>query len=217
MAKNVSGDSSVQSEASRARARKSDKTNKSARTRRRIMDAASQIMVERGNTLFHMSEISKACNMSKGALYYYFSNKRDLLRAVFVEALDDLIDVIDYESERSESAEVALRGICREYARQVRDGSPLPLAIMHALIRVREVANSGDEKRFAEIVSRISRLLEQAKQEGVVREDLDAQFAAYSVCGAFAFAAMGIGDADKAADDFASELMGLVVEGVGAK
>ena len=65
------------------RLRSGAKTRKSAATREKIMAAATELMVERGNTDFQMSEVSARCQMSKGALYYYFADKGALVQAIF--------------------------------------------------------------------------------------------------------------------------------------
>ena len=55
------------------------RTKKSAATRKRIMHETTKLMLARGNTNFKMSEISDRARLSKGALYYYFSDREALL------------------------------------------------------------------------------------------------------------------------------------------
>ena len=66
----------------REEARAAFKTRKSAKTRGRIMEAASRLMVERHGMHFNMSEVSERCRMSKGSLYYYFQDKDDLVEEI---------------------------------------------------------------------------------------------------------------------------------------
>lgn len=77
------------------RLRSGAKTRKSAATREKIMTAATELMVERGNTDFQMSEVSARCQMSKGALYYYFADKGALVQAIFDASIDDLVNQIE--------------------------------------------------------------------------------------------------------------------------
>ncbi|MDO4798278.1 MAG: TetR/AcrR family transcriptional regulator [Coriobacteriales bacterium] len=199
----------------RYRKRAGDKTRKSVQTRKKIMAMATEIMVERGNTSFQMSEVSRGCNMSKGALYYYFADKEDLIQAIFDDALDDLVKAIDKTIADAASAEEALMFVCSEYASRVREGSPLSLALMHELIRSREYADEAGVMRLQYIVRVIADLLEQGKEEGVVRQEIDANLTAIAVCGAFAFAAAGINEEGLSTDAFASQLFRIIVGGIG--
>ena len=90
------------------RIRSSSKTRKSVMTRDRIMTAASELMVERGNTSFQMSEVSERCHMSKGSLYYYFADKDELIGAIFDESVDDLVELIESLARETDSARDAL-------------------------------------------------------------------------------------------------------------
>ena len=71
-------------------ARPGTATPKSAATREKIMAAATSLMAERGSADFQMAEVSARCGMSKGSLYYYFSDRAELVRAVLDRAVDDL-------------------------------------------------------------------------------------------------------------------------------
>lgn len=198
----------------RGRLRFESKTRKSAETRQKIMDVASGLMVERGNTTFQMSEVSKLCGMSKGALYYYFSDKDDLVSAIYEAEMKDLVSAIDAAVEKAETSVEALRDTCNEFARRVHNGTPLAMAVVHELVVGNGNTSMVDDTRIAHIVRVVARQLELAKQEGAVKQDVDTGLISVAVCGAFTFAAMG--EADQSADDFASKLFGFVVKGIGA-
>lgn len=192
-----------------ARARGGKKTNKSVRTRQRIMDMAAQIMIERGDASFQMSEVSDRCSMSKGALYYYFDDRDDLVRAIFDRCIDDLVADIDAVVAESQTAAQALRNTCRVYAERVHEGSPLALALMHELIQSRAGFDGTYVARIRHIIQVVSDLLELAKEEGAVRADVNSHMIAVAVCGAFAFTAVGT------AESFADELYDSIVRGIG--
>ena len=118
------------------RLRSGAKTRKSAATREKIMAAATELMVERGNTDFQMSEVSARCQMSKGALYYYFADKGALVKAIFDASIDDLVDQIEGAVAKASSAMESIEGIARVLARGMRPRSPLALAMG------REVSNT---------------------------------------------------------------------------
>ena len=199
----------------RYRKRAGDKTRKSMQTRKRIMSVATQIMVARGNTSFQMSEVSRGCNMSKGALYYYFADKEDLIQAIFDDALDDLVVAIDKIVAESGTAKEVLMSVCSEYASRVREGSPLSLALMYELIRSHEFSDDEGVMRLQYIVGVIADLLERGKVEGSIRKEIDTDLTAIAVCGAFAFAAAGINEEGLSTGAFASQLFQIIEGGTG--
>lgn len=201
----------------RERFRSTTKTRKSAETRQRIMETTANLMVERGNTVFQMSEISRRCGMSKGALYYYFSDKEDLLQAIFDDEIDVLVHSIDDAVHMARSGEEALHGACRAYAECVRKGGPLAMALVRELVLSRETTTSRVDKSLMHIIRVVSRQLERAKEEGVIRPDVNASLTAISVCGAYAFAALLAADGAKESisPDFAETMYQTIVRGVG--
>ena len=57
-------------------------TAKGQRTRARIIEVASQLLLEHGIHRTTMEEIQLVAGVSASQLYHYFGNKRDLLAAV---------------------------------------------------------------------------------------------------------------------------------------
>jgi AcrR family transcriptional regulator len=60
-------------------------------TRRRILDTASDLFVERGYAATSVRDISERLGMTKGSLYYHFASKEELLAAL----LAPLFDAVD--------------------------------------------------------------------------------------------------------------------------
>lgn len=58
--------------------------------RRRILEAATQLIVSYGYDGISMREIAEAVGISKAGLYYYFRDKEDLLLAVLTENISHL-------------------------------------------------------------------------------------------------------------------------------
>lgn len=159
------------------------KTRKSRATRERIMTAASELMVERGNTDFQMSEVSARCHMSKGALYYYFSDKDELVEAVFEASGDELVSAIEEAVSQAASAREVLESLFSELARRMRTRSPLVLALTVELSSTGGELFSAVSGQLSRIVRIIGELLERGKGEGFVRQDVDTSLAAVYLCG----------------------------------
>ena len=172
-----------QMERRKQRIKSVSKTRKSRATRERIMTAASELMVERGNSDFQMSEVSARCHMSKGALYYYFSDKDELVEAVFEASGDELVSAIEEAVSQAASAREALEGLFSELARRMRTRSPLVLALTVELSSMGGELFSAVSGQLSRIVRIIGELLERGKGEGFVRQDVDTSLAAVYLCG----------------------------------
>lgn len=172
-----------QMERRKQRIKSVSKTRKSRATRERIMTAASELMVERGNNGFQMSEVSARCHMSKGALYYYFSDKDELVEAVFEASGDELVSAIEEAVSQAASAREALESLFSELARRMRTRSPLVLALTVELSSMGGELFSAVSGQLSRIVRIIGELLERGKGEGFVRQDVDTSLAAVYLCG----------------------------------
>ena len=208
-----------QIERGKTRLRSTSKTRKSRETRQRIMDAASRLIIQRRSVLFQMSEVSDLCGMSKGSLYYYFSDRDELIAAVFDESVNGLVEQIEGVAARAESARAALRGLYGEFAKRLREGSVLALAMTNGLAGGGELTEGDVTSRLARVAEVIAAQIERAKTEGVVRADVDSSWAATYAIGGFIATAMAValepraGDTD--VDTLVQGLMNMTFSGVG--
>lgn len=195
------------------------KTPKSVATRRRIMRAASDIMVERGSTDFQMSEISARCEMSKGALYYYFSDREELVTAVFTEAIDDAVDALEKSVAEIPSAKSALRALYAEIGRLLGAPTPLSLAVMHEFSASVGAASDYVNERFAQGIRTIAEQIGRGQEDGIVRKGLDPTLTAVSIVGGFVTASLasakyGVGGEG---EELVEKLYDLAVRGLRAE
>ncbi|MBR1829334.1 MAG: TetR/AcrR family transcriptional regulator [Atopobiaceae bacterium] len=169
----------------RTRIRAAASTRKSARTRKRIMEAASNLMTERGTTDFQMSEVAERCGVSKGALYYYFADREELAEAVFDQVLEDTMTAIEHIANEAPTAREAIDGLCAEMTRRFEAGSPLALAATNELAHSHGDILTTATERLSRIVRVVAAQIERAKDEGIVRDDVDAALVATFVVGGF--------------------------------
>ena len=191
------------------RLRSGAKTRKSAATREKIMAAATELMVERGNTDFQMSEVSARCQMSKGALYYYFADKGALVQAIFDASIDDLVDQIEGAVAKASSAMESIEGIARVLARGMRPRSPLALAMGREVSNTEKSVLPSVETRLARIVSIFSAQFD--------RPEVSSRLGAIAIAGAFTFAVLEQPEENALSDseEFSAQLVRLAFEGMG--
>ncbi|MCH3943399.1 MAG: TetR/AcrR family transcriptional regulator [Atopobiaceae bacterium] len=210
----------VQRKEEKFRARTESKTRKSAATRERIMDAASELISENNGIEFQMSDVAARCDMSKGALYYYFADRQDLVEAIFNNGIDEFVSRLERSVTDARSSREALRGLCSEFSECVRTGGPVVFAMASELISgKRDSVFPTIESRLQRVSHIIATQLERAKGEGVVRPEVDSDIAASYACGSFFFAAIEAwGKAEGGqidTDSFTEKLVDLMMYGVG--
>lgn len=66
-----------------------------AQRRSEILTKANRLFTERGFAQTDMEDIRKACDISRGGLYHYFRNKRDLLDGILENEITTLVHVLD--------------------------------------------------------------------------------------------------------------------------
>ncbi len=67
------------------------KTARARQKRRRVMDAAAELIADKGYHETSMRDIAAALNMSAASLYHYFPGKEDLVVALQREYFDELL------------------------------------------------------------------------------------------------------------------------------
>ena len=67
-------------------------TPKGVATRQRIVDAASDLVFERGTGAVSLDEVLAASGTSKSQLYHYFADRSDLIHAVLVRQGERVLD-----------------------------------------------------------------------------------------------------------------------------
>jgi TetR/AcrR family transcriptional regulator, transcriptional repressor for nem operon len=68
-------------------------TSKGAATRQRILDAACDLVFERGAMALNLDEILAVTGTSKSQLYHYFADKSDLIHAVVARQGERVLDL----------------------------------------------------------------------------------------------------------------------------
>ena|SRR5437588_1350163 len=150
--------------------------------RRELLDAAVRVFARKGFHASRVGDIAEEAGVAHGLLYHYFRSKDEVLETIFREAWERLAT----ETDRIESSNVALREQLRRFAR-IYLGSWLMTPELIAVL-VREIARSpAVGSRINEVrgvfVS-LERMIGAAQQRGEVRQDCNAQLAAWAVYGA---------------------------------
>jgi AcrR family transcriptional regulator len=160
---------------------------KAAATRRRLLDAAAQVLAQKGFAGMRLSDVGEVAGVQAPAIYYHFSNKEDLASEVFVSGLVRCRVMLENtlksheDDDPLERLAIAIDAHLRMTARQ----SDYALAWMHRITgdvpaQVQELCQP-DERAYARVWTR---LIAEAKEAGLLRDDIDAKVAQQLVVGA---------------------------------
>lgn len=108
-------------------------TQKSLDRAQEIYLLAAQLFVEKGVESTSLTDIAKALNITKAALYYYFESKQELLYRIVELGLDNVKnEVLDPAREISDPEE-RLKFIISNHARLAAEGNHAVIIVSHEM------------------------------------------------------------------------------------
>ena len=153
-------------------------------SRRKLLDAASKLFVERGYHDTRPQDVSKEAGVGHGTFYLHFADKRQCYLAFVAEAREGLqAEILKYSSDQDDfEARVlaTLKGTL-DYSSQ----HPL---VLTAAMSNSDVIGAGEEGQRSLVdiwAENWAHQLNLAKEKGKVRPDIDSMIIAHSIIGIF--------------------------------
>lgn len=148
-----------------------------------ILTSAEELFFRNGYEKTRMLEIAHHCELSKGALYLYFTNKEDLAKAVVIRAYDLLLEMLQANAGQAETGLdkvqamlASLFSIYQEHYRNFYLSFVLESHLQDYLT---------DDRSWPERTERLDRIhhlavsaLRQGANDGTVRQDVNPELAA---------------------------------------
>lgn len=153
--------------------------------RERILDAAVVELARRGYHRTTVSNIARRAGVADGTIYLYFENKEAVLVSVFDRAMQRFIDqaraIVDDDVADAEDKLCRVVSLHLSLLGEDRDTAVVfQIEFRHTFHILQRLSRSG----LRDYLALITRVLEQGKEEGAFRPDLDALFASKVVFGA---------------------------------
>jgi TetR/AcrR family transcriptional regulator, fatty acid metabolism regulator protein len=150
--------------------------------RGQLLEAAVRVFAAKGFRASRVADIAVEAGVAHGLLYHYFSSKDEVLETIFRETWSALVA----DTRRVAAARLPLREQLRRFAK-IYLGSWLQAPELVRVL-VREVARTpevGDRVgEIRELFQVLQRMIEDARERGEVRADVNAQVAAWAIYGA---------------------------------
>lgn len=158
-----------------------------ANTRERILDAAKEVLLEKGIVRATTKEIARAAGVSEGTLYNHFRNKEQIFLAAMFERLPNFIPLVISFCKRAGSGTVEgnLRELLQAGIPFYLESIPMGSSVLadpglHSELRAELRERGGGPHKANELLA----MYLQAEQElGRVRSDVSPEAIAYLLLG----------------------------------
>jgi AcrR family transcriptional regulator len=184
-------------------------------TRDRLLKAATAVFSERGYDGAGVQEIARRAGLTTGAIYANFSGKAELLfEAIGARSADELDDLLRPARTAPLTAGELLAELGSHLLDEPRPGDRQGNLLIEAFVAARRDEDlSGLVRRLIdERTTGIGTIVERAKQEGSVSDDVDTdaltRFALVLALGSLLYTSIGIDRPDQ--DDWASLIRRIV-------
>lgn len=140
---------------------------------RKLSEAAFRLFVSRGYGATSLNEIAEAAGLTKGAIFFYFSSKENMLLHLLDIVEADIVDTL--MAHLAETKGSAADKIAAFFRHTSQAGIDRPEELL-CLIKVSiEFHNRGDaiERRTSEIYGRIHRAVAAILEDGKARGEID--------------------------------------------
>jgi AcrR family transcriptional regulator len=196
------------------------RAERSEATRTRLMEAARELFSERGYAEVGTEEIVARADVTRGALYHHFADKRALLRAVHEELEAELADEIGAKIAAEAEAGTGAREVLELGARAFLDACERPEIARITLVEAPAVLGWNEWREIDERygLGLVTGALELGMEQGVIRRQPTRPLA-HLLLGAMGEAGMMIANAEDPAAarrDVEPALLGLL-DGLGAQ
>lgn len=159
------------------------KQERAAQTRRQLLNAAATAFAEKGFPAVTLQDIADRAEVTKGAVYFHFTNKEALAVAVTEEFYAQLPAVGEEATAKQLPPLDAVAELLLQTAAALRDN-----AVMQAGARLqieRNLVDADMPTPFSAFTELITELLAQAQDEGALRSTADIAAMARVVVAAF--------------------------------
>jgi TetR/AcrR family transcriptional regulator, fatty acid metabolism regulator protein len=197
-------------------------TRRSARTRERIIEAATEVFARRGVHGTRVADIAERAGIAYGLVYHHFRNKEEILSAIFAERWAQYVAYLEELARTPAPFRERMRRLIHFWVETYRHDNDLMTVMINEITRSYEFLESHDITAVLVAFDPIERIIVEGRANGEVRADLDARLATYVVLGVAEMVLTGyvIGtlpreDAQAYAHD-EEQLLSLLIEGMRA-
>jgi len=148
-----------------------------------IFDAACKVIRDKGFHQARITDIAQEAGISYGLVYHYFKSKADLFDAILQEWWSGLFSMMDQWDSESASIEDKLGGVVRYFLDQYEKRPDLVHIFITEISRSLANLTPARLEWFRIFMGRIEKIIAQAQDAGVLRNDVRATYLTYIFLG----------------------------------
>jgi AcrR family transcriptional regulator len=165
---------------------------KSVRTRERILDAAAHVLSRKGYAGTRLTDVAEVAEIQAPAIYYYFPSREDLIEEVMwsgvahmTEYVQKQLDALPPETTVMDRIEVAVESHLR-YQLEVSDYTTAAIRNVGQIPESIRLRFTTEANKYGDVWRK---LIQDAKNDGELRPELDPRAVRMLVLGALNWAA----------------------------
>jgi AcrR family transcriptional regulator len=140
------------------------------------------VFAAQGYESTRVGDIAKEAGVAYGLVYHYFGSKDAVLEAVFREQWGRLLAAVALAEETGETAPEQLGLVVKIVLRTWRDDPDLVRLLVREITRSPHIQDELDE--IGQAFASLERIVARGQEQGTLRADVDARFAAWMLYGA---------------------------------
>lgn len=152
--------------------------------RQRILSAAIRVFAERGFYHARVSEVAAEAGVAGGTIYNYFKSKDDLLICLFEDRMDAILCDFRARLAGIESAAARLQRFIELHLEMVAGDPALAEVLTVELRQSSKFMREYKALKFGEYLALIEEIVEQGRERGEFRADVDPRILKRVVFGA---------------------------------
>ncbi|MBI4164288.1 MAG: TetR/AcrR family transcriptional regulator [Acidobacteria bacterium] len=161
----------------------SPKAQQSADTRKAILDSCLQLFAKHGFSPTSIDDIARAAGITKGAVYWHFTSKKELFEAILAQIRTRWQEIVQVPTSKETSPIARLETLFSCYSKLFTEAPDICLFLQRILLEQHQEFSPQVARVFAQTARFISRILEDGKAHGLFREDLDCVVTAHMILG----------------------------------
>jgi AcrR family transcriptional regulator len=152
--------------------------------REAILDAAVRVFARSGYHGARVSDIAREAGIAYGLVYHYFTNKEEILGAIFEERWSTFLQAVDGVSRRDTTTGDKLVSVAALILNAYRLHPEWVKVLVLEIQRSSRFAEPGQIRAVTALMQSVARILRAGQEAGELRADLDPDVACYVFIGA---------------------------------
>lgn len=166
-------------------------STRSDATKKRLFDAAMELIGERGFTEASVDEIVERAGVAKGTVYYHFTGKAELVEALIADRLGPLVVEFNRAAQlHKDDPRAAIEALVRAELEFLSEQSSFSKLLLTEMWREDRVWRETLVRLRRELMTVMHDVIAQGVVSGVFRDDVDPDFGASALFGMTATVAL---------------------------